>query len=94
VRVVNVTILDDYMAEHARCRAAVKAWLAEVREAAWPSPVELKQRYPKASLLSGNRVVFNLAGNHYRLLCTVAYQTLVVVVNRIGTHGEYDKWTL
>lgn len=46
-----------------------------------------------ASFLAGNRVVFNLKGNKYRLDTKIAYQTGVVFVKRIGTHAEYDRWT-
>lgn len=43
--------------------------------------------------LANNRVVFNIKGNKYRLDTRVAYRTSVVVVKRIGTHAEYDRWT-
>ena len=49
---------------------------------------------PRSSLddnPSGN--VFNVKGNKYRLDTRVAYRTGVVVVKRIGTHAEYDRWT-
>lgn len=94
MRVLNTKVLESYMAKHARCRGPVRAWLSETRMAEWASPAELKERYPGASILSGNRVVFDLAGNNYRLVCVVAYRTSVVVVERIGTHAEYDKWDL
>ena len=94
VRVVNVKLIDEYMAKHARCRGPATAWLAEAREAKWSTPADVKARYPSASLLSDNRVVFDLAGNHYRLLCVIAYRNGVVSIQRIGTHSEYDKWVL
>ena len=94
VRVVHTKLLEDYMADQARSRGALKAWLAEAKEATWSSPADIKERYPSASFLSDNRVVFNIAGNTFRLLCRVAYQSCVVMVLRIGTHAEYDKWSL
>lgn len=94
MRVVNTKLLDDFMAEHARSRAALRAWLAEAKDATWSTPADVKERYPSASLLSENRVVFNIAGNTFRLLCRVAYQSCVVMILKIGTHAEYDKWSL
>ena len=48
---------------------------------------------PRGRFLAGNRVVFNVKGNRYRMDTRVAYRTGVVVVKRIGTHAEYDRWT-
>ena len=71
---------------------AVEAWLAEAQDAVWQTPHDVTQRFPTASVLPENRVVFNLRGNRYRLEVSVAYRAGVVVIRRIGTHAEYDKW--
>jgi mRNA interferase HigB len=42
--------------------------------------------------LSGNRVIFNLKGNRYRLEVKISYQTGVVLIKRAGTHAEYSRW--
>ena len=94
MRVLNTTLIGEYMANHARCRGSLKAWLAEAQDAAWKTPAEVKVRYPKASILSGDRVIFDIAGNRYRLLCRIAYRSAIVIVQRIGTHAEYSKWNL
>jgi len=86
--------LDAFTQAHADVKGQVEAWLAEVRDSSWATPHELKARYPRASMLSGNRVVFNLKGNRYRLLVRVNYKNGIVVVERIGTHAEYDDWNL
>jgi mRNA interferase HigB len=77
---------------HPDVRSAVDSWIAEVSEARWSSPVDVKARYPSASILESNRVIFNLRGNNYRVDTTIAYKTSIVVVNRAGTHAEYSKW--
>ena len=67
---------------------------AEVEEAQWNNPHELKQRYPKASILGKLRVVFNLCWNKYRLLAIINYKNKIVLVEKIGTHKEYNKWDI
>jgi mRNA interferase HigB len=44
-----------------------------------------------ASLVRGNRVVFNISGNNYRLVARVNYRAQVVDIRFFGTHSEYDK---
>jgi mRNA interferase HigB len=94
VRVINTKTVEAYMAKHSQCRASLEAWLAEARAADWKTPGDVKSRYPAASLLPENLVVFDIAGNHYRLLCRIAYKSALIVIQRIGTHAEYDKWRL
>ena len=72
----------------------MKVWIAEVKEAEWSTPLEVKQRYPRASVLEDNRMVFRLKGNHYRLVAKVSYKNQIVRVERVGTHAEYDTWNL
>jgi mRNA interferase HigB len=41
-------------------RTQYNAWLAIVGRAQWGTPEDVKASYPKASILKGSRVVFNI----------------------------------
>ena len=66
-------------------------WIVEVRSANWKTPQSIKDRYRTADFLSGNRVIFNIKGNHFRLVAKVNYGYQIVLVEWIGTHAEYDQ---
>ena len=51
----------------------------------------VKERYPGASLIADNRVVFNIKGNDYRLIVRIDYANRMVFIRFIGTHAEYDR---
>jgi len=87
-------VLTQFAGEHAEVRGPLAAWEAEVRSAEWETPADVKTRYPSASFLKGDRVVFNLKGPKYRVDVSIGYAARVVFVNRIGTHAEYSSWTL
>lgn len=72
-------------------KAALDAWFDEARKARWASPAEVKQRYATASIISADRVVFNIKGNHYRLVVAVDYEKSIVWIKWIGPHREYDR---
>ena len=72
-------------------RTQYHAWLAIVGRAQWRTPEDVKASYPKASILKGSRVVFNIEGNDYRLIASVQYQAGVLAIRFFGTHAEYDK---
>jgi len=92
VEIVGRLRLDQLATKHPDARQAVNAWITEVAEAHWRTPSDLKARFPRASFLGDNRVIFDLKGNKYRLDTTIAYQREIVVVRRAGTHAEYSKW--
>ena len=85
-------MLEKFKTKHADVRQQLDAWLAEVEDANWQSPKDIKARYASASFLDNNRVVFNLKGARFRLLVKVAYNTRIVMVQNIGTHAEYNSW--
>jgi mRNA interferase HigB len=93
MRVIGKETLEEFKRRHADVRSQVDAWLAEVEDAEWGSPNDVKARFAAASFLPNNRVVFNLKGNSYRLEVNIAYNTKIVLIKRIGTHAEYDTWT-
>ena len=94
MKVIGRKVLDDLCRKHAEVRGQVGAWLTEAEEAQWHKPVDIKERYSSASLLEGDRVVFNLKGNKYRLVTKVSYKNQVVQVMKAGTHAEYNSWKL
>ena len=94
MRLVGTELLAEFAGQHADIRHALDAWACEVEDADWIGPKDVKARYPSASVLSDNRLVFNIKGNKYRIETKVSYELKVVLVKRIGTHSEYLKWKL
>jgi len=72
-------------------KAQLDAWYAEAEKAAWKNSAELKQQYRSASIVSSERVVFNIKGNEYRLVVAINYHYQVLLIIWLGTHKEYDK---
>lgn len=59
-------------------------------KATWQSPQDIKDVYAHASFVADNHVVFNIAGNRYRLIAHINHDYQIVYVKFIGTHAEYD----
>ena len=66
------------------------AWYRQVVAATWATPAALKQEIGTASVLKDGRVVFNIAGNKYRIVVWINYSYRVVYIRFIGTHAQYD----
>ena len=77
--------------DQAALKAALDAWFDEVRKAKWTSTADVKRRYATASIVTADRIVFNIKGNDYRLIASVQYQAGVLAIRFFGSHAEYDK---
>jgi len=80
----------EHNPHHADSREPVLAWYRRVLAADWASPAEVKNDFGNASILQDGRVVFNIAGNKYRLVVWVNYAYRIVYVRFLGTHTQYD----
>jgi mRNA interferase HigB len=72
-------------------KATLDAWFAEVSKANWKNSAEVKMHYATASIVSAERIVFNIKGNDYRLVVAVDYEKSIVWIKWIGTHKAYDR---
>lgn len=91
MKVLGRDKITEFIKQHASSKKALEAWFQEAGEASWRTPQHIKNRYKSADFLSGNRVIFNIKGNHFRLVVKVRYQNGIVVVEWVGTHAEYSK---
>ena len=90
MHLVAVSKLREFWTRHPASEQPLRAWVHEVRNAAWTRSSDVKDIYGNASILQSRRVVFNIKGNDYRLVVAIAYQTGWVYVKFVGTHAEYD----
>lgn len=91
MRVISRKTLRDFWEKHAAAEAALKAWFHETKRAEWQSFADIKARHRSADSLPGNRIVFNIKGNTYRLIARIHYNTRIVFIRFVGTHADYDK---
>lgn len=91
MHIVAVKFLRAFWEQHPDAEQPLKSWVGEVRKAAWRQPAEIKEQYRSTSVLKNRRIVFNIKGNDYRLVVSVAYQFQAVYVKFIGTHKQYDS---
>ena len=91
MRVISRKTLREFWDRHPDVRQPLQAWYDDVRQAEWKSPADIKEAYRNASFLANNRVVFNIKGNHYRLIVAVQYVHGILYIRFLGTHRDYDK---
>src|SRR4051794_8719937 len=97
MRVIARRTLRAYVAARAghedqsALKAALDAWFDEGRRARWTTTVDGRRGYETASIISAERIVFNIKGNDYRLVVAVDFEKGIVWIKWLGTHAEYDR---
>jgi mRNA interferase HigB len=72
-------------------KAALDAWFDETKKAHWRNAAEVKRSYATASIVSAERIVFNIKGNAYRLVVAVDFGRSIVWIKWLGSHKDYDR---
>ncbi|MBA4301645.1 MAG: addiction module toxin RelE [Cyclobacterium sp.] len=88
---MTLLLLPVKLIEKVVYRHIEKGLSAITRNSVWQKPSDVVQDFPDADPVKNNRVVFNIAGNKYRLIVQISYLRQWVFIKFIGTHSEYDK---
>jgi len=91
MRIIAISQLRAFWSKHSQAEMPLRAWYAEASRADWRGPTDIKAAYRNASFLPGNRVIFNIKGNDYRLVVAVHYNRGMMFIRFVGTHAEYDR---
>lgn len=91
MRVVKRKTLQDFWMNHAGAQGPLEAWLEHVERVMWNTPSDVQEDYGNDAVLPGNRAVFNIKGNNYRLVTHIHYKSNIIYIRFIGTHAEYSK---
>jgi len=95
VHLIKKRVIEEYFAGHAHGRSSLENWLSAIKHSDWDNPADIQQTFGSADLLgSGSkRVVFNIGGNNYRMICSYHFGSLKVhlFICWIGTHADYNE---
>ncbi len=91
MRIISRKVFRKFWGKHPDAEQPLRAWLKNVKQASWQTPSDVKNSYRSASFVANNRVIFNIKGNHYRIVIVIKYQYGIVYIRFVGTHSEYDK---
>ena len=71
MHIIGQEMLVAFWEKHPDARTRLQAWYYDVAQANWKGPADINAVYRNASFVANNRVVFNIRGNHYRLVVLV-----------------------
>ena len=90
MKLISNKALRDFAAVHADADAPLQVWRRLIERGSFGSFAELRATFASVDKV-GERYVFNIGGNKYRLVAAIAYAPQLVWVKAVPTHAEYDK---
>lgn len=94
MNILSLDKIEKFIRKHANARSSLLSWLAIAQEAKWEKFQDIRNQFNSAKNLESGRVVFKISGNNFRLVVVVKFKKGDVLIERIGTHAEYDRWKL
>lgn len=91
MRLISRSTAKDYGSKHPQTKVALERWVEIVEAANWSTTADVQATFPKAKVLNGERVRFEIAGGDYRLISSFHFGLQIAWIKFIGTHAEYDK---
>jgi mRNA interferase HigB len=90
VRVISRRVLFERAQRFPDAKTALQVWLETVKSAKWQSLEDIRKAFPSADMV-GVLAIFNIRGNHYRLIVRMEFKSQRVYIKEFLTHAQYDK---
>lgn len=92
MQIVSRKTLVTFWTKHPQAKEPLTVWFFAVSRAEWKTPAEIKAQFgTTVDFVADNRVVFDIAGNKYRVIIHVSYTFKRVLIKFVGTDAEYDR---
>ncbi len=97
MRFIKPSTLVKWAKAHSAAAPALLHWSEVARKAKWKTLAEVRRDFPQADLVKVESkkpvIVFNIAGNKFRLICAIHFNAGRVYLLDFLTHADYSKDT-
>ena len=90
MRIISKRRLFKLAAKFSDAKSALQVWMETARQARWSSLEDIRKSFPSADMV-GKLAIFNVKGNHYRLIVRMEFEGQRIYIKEFLTHAEYDK---
>ena len=92
MQVIGKRTLREFWLRHPAAEAPLKLWYARTARARWIRPSDLRSQFgATVDFVAGNRAIFVIGGNKYRLVVKIDYAVGLVLIRFVGVHAAYDR---
>jgi len=91
MHVISFRKLREYFEKETNARVALQDWFKKTTKADWNNFSEIRNTFNSADNVGNNRYVFNVKGNHYRIVAIVNFKIKRVFIRWVGNYKNYNR---
>ena len=91
MRIFTEQALKEFAQTHSESKVALQVWSKAVKKSDWKNFADVKKTFNSVDAIGGQRYVFNVKGNEYRIVAVIKFTVGFLYVRFIGTHSDYDR---
>jgi mRNA interferase HigB len=91
MRIIAKRTLQKFWERFPNSKQQLLSWYQIFDKNNFDNSNSVKTFFSYADFVGNNKVIFNICGNHYRLIVKINYDTQIVYILFVGTHAEYDN---
>ena len=91
MHIISFRKLREFFEEDPNSKIALQDWYKRVGKADWDNFSDIRKTFNSVDSVGNSRFVFNVKGNHYRIVALLLFQVKRVYIRWVGTHKDYDK---
>ncbi len=91
MRLISNKALREFENHHPASRHALQGWRRIIEQGRFVNFAELKRAFNSVDK-AGGYFVFDIAGNRYRLIAAIHFNTQILYIRAVMTHSEYNHW--
>ena len=91
MHIISFRKLREFYEEDSNSKVALQDWHKRAGKAEWNDFSDIKKTFNTVDSVGNSRFVFNVKGNHYRIVALILFQIKRVYIRWVGTHKDYDK---
>ncbi|MEO8533679.1 MAG: type II toxin-antitoxin system HigB family toxin [Flavobacterium sp.] len=91
MRIIAKRTLQTFWEQYPNAKQQLLSWYQIFDKNNFENSNTIKLIFGTADFVGNNKIVFNICGNHYRLIVKINYETQIVYLLFVGTHDEYNN---
>lgn len=91
MRLISNKALREFAKTHPAAQGALQGWRRIIEQGQFRNFAELRRAFNSVDK-AGGYFVFDIAGNRYRLIAAIHFNTQILYVRAIMTHTDYNYW--
>lgn len=91
MHIISFRKLREYFEEEPRSKVALQDWFKRTKKAEWKNFSDVRKTFNSVDAVGNSRFVFNIRGNHFRLIVKIMFSINRIYIRWVGNHDDYNR---